>query len=369
MFARMVLYVAFAVSIASPALAARTVTFANYDAWKIYASFDNANQFSYCAASSTYQSGTHFSIIYYRNRAEWVLQFYHNGWPERTGNTPVRLQVDGRGITSGNARFFKRSVFVDLGPSVDRVIALMRGNKLSVITPSGTSAFSLKGSHGATVRVARCLKAYMTQGAGTTAGAFAPAPSANQGAFATAPQAVPQQPSQSASTGKSLKLPRGETLEVALNYLNQNKVGYKLLPAESNFFKNFPVNWSYGPKSYGGMMVIKNPDRSSADQLGLLLGDQARLCTDKSASSRGPVSTTDKSVIHRATGACSASGQQYALHYTVIDLKSPPSHVLIVEMINAGDVGTSPSIGGEKRWRIEGVETPGEAPGQQADGP
>lgn len=343
-----------------PATAARTVTFANYGAWHVYASFDDANQFSFCAAMGTYKSGTRFSIIYYRKQAQWALQFYHSGWPDRTGNTPAVLSVDGRELLRSSARFFKQSVFVDLGPSIDRVKLLMKGNNLSVATSSGSSSFSLRGSSGATIRVAQCLKKHMATGI-ASGGAFGsgPAPSASStqpgsGAFGT-PGTQPVKP-QPNPASKAQMLSRAETLDHALSYLNQNKLSYKLLPANASYFKNFPVNWSYGPKSYGGMMIIRNPAKSGADQLGGLLGDQARLCSEKSATARKPVQEDGKSRVHRATGACLSEGQQFALHYTVVDSQANATQFLIIEMIHAGDAGATPGIAKEKEWRIDKIE-------------
>ncbi|MFM1814901.1 MAG: hypothetical protein RLZ98_1596 [Pseudomonadota bacterium] len=341
---------------ALPASATRTVKFGTYQSWNIIASYNDAGQFTFCSASSLYQSGTRFSIIYYVQRAAWVIQFYHSGWPERSGNTPVRLVVDGRTITSTNARFYKRSVFVDLGPAIDRVKALMRGNRLSVITNSGSSAYSLKGSFGATVQVASCFKAHYRAGSGAFAGrggaggAFGAPQSPSQGAFAAPP-------SSARPNAKVRKLTRAETLDHALSYLNRSKLPYKLLPASGNYFKNFPVNWSYGPNSYGGMMILKGASKKGEDQLAHLLGDQARLCNEKSATSRRPLEQTKTSTIYRATGACSTGGKQFALHYTVLESQDRATQVLIIEMIHAADAKTAPGIGKEKQWRIDKIET------------
>ena len=294
------------------------------------------------------RAGHDFPSFTTAKRATWSLQFYHSAWPKRSGKTPVLLRVDNRDILRTRARFLKRSVFVELGPSVDRVKALMRGRRLTVVTGSGRSAFSLKGSSGATVRVARCVKAYYRSGtgafAGNNSGAFGSAPSQSSGAFAT--------PS---SKSKSRKLGRAQTLEIALKYLNGNKLNYKILPASANYFKNFPVNWSYGPKSYGGMMVIRNSSKTGTQQLGGLLGDQARLCTDKSAVERKPIQRMKKTTIHRASGACSTNGQVYALRYLVIESNSAPTVIMIVEMIHSSDSKKSPGVSGKRKWRIDNI--------------
>ena len=160
MFVRLIIVCALLMtSVAS--VSARTINFSKYKTWRIQALFDNSGQLTFCIATNTYRSGTKFAIVYNRRKSSWLLQFYHRNWPRRTGTTPVILRVDGRDLHRTQARFHKNSVFIGLGPHISRVKTLMRGRALSVITPKGKSAYSLLGSDGATVEVAKCLKFYL----------------------------------------------------------------------------------------------------------------------------------------------------------------------------------------------------------------
>ncbi len=142
-------------------VSARTINFSKYKTWYIKALFNKNGQLTFCTATNTYTSGTKFVIVYNRYKRNWLVQFYHRNWPHRRGTTPVILRVDGRDLRRTQAKFHKSSVFIDLGPNISGVKTLMRGRTLSVITPKGKSAYSLLGSDGATIEVAKCLKFYL----------------------------------------------------------------------------------------------------------------------------------------------------------------------------------------------------------------
>ena len=144
---------------AVPAVA-KTVQFSSYGAWKISAGMDKYGRVTYCSASGRYSSGTHFSIMYSRRQSTWSLLFLHRSWPHRTGTTPVILRVDGRDLKRTKALFYKNGVVVRLGRDINRVKRFMRGRQLSVVTSKGRSSYSLKGSSGATLEVAKCIKYY-----------------------------------------------------------------------------------------------------------------------------------------------------------------------------------------------------------------
>ncbi len=159
---------------------AKTVPFSKYGAWKISAGLDKFGRLSFCTASGRYTSGTHFSIIFNRRKASWLLQFYHRDWPFRRGKTPVILRVDGRELSRTQATYYKNSVFVNLGRQISRVKRLMRGRRLSVLTSRGRSAYSLNGSSRATLEVAKCVKYFANRGG--SGGAFGGNPNSG-GAF------------------------------------------------------------------------------------------------------------------------------------------------------------------------------------------
>ena len=64
----------------------------------------------------------------------------------------------------------------------------------------------------------------------------------------------------SASAGPSPQAPqvfsRADTLELAAAYLGKSVVPYKILPQNENQLDDFPVNWTYGEHSIGGMLVV-----------------------------------------------------------------------------------------------------------------
>ncbi len=185
---------------------------------------------------------------------------------------------------------------------------------MTVISPSGTSRFSLNGTFRATVTVAKCWKSNYT--APSSGGAFASANNSGRGAFGggafggIAPRKTPAN-----------QRTRANTLELATQYLAKSKQPYAILPANKNTLKHFPVNWKYSRGGIGGMRVFKNTSVSVEKLLSVLLADQAKLCKGRNASQRNGLRTVQGRQMIRAKGVCETSkGAVLDITYKVAEL-------------------------------------------------
>lgn len=297
--------------------------------WSIV-SVRNGTTFSHCSAGARYKSGTRVGIVALAN-GQWRLSFYHQDWPERTGQKfNAKLMVDGREVLSTTGQFNKKSALIDLGTSSDRIKALMRGKVMSVQTPSGNSSFRLDGSNAATGEVARCWTAFArnTAQGGSGGGAFG-APSSGApsgGAFGAPPAGAFGGTSGNASA--NTKLSRGDTMELATRYLGNSAVPYEILPAERNIMRHFPVNWRYRNGALGGMMALRGVAQSTDDMLGRLLAEQTGLCKGQNANQRDPATTREGRTLSRGASVCSTGTSVIRKAFTV--WKSADNLMLIV---------------------------------------
>ena len=290
----------------------RVVPYSKVGNWSIRAVYGSKGPFDHCSANARYQSGTRVSIIVYRS-SNWRLWFAHNDWPDRgRAKFPATVQVDGRTVLSRAGNYKGRNAYIDLGRDVSRVKALMRGRSMAIITPAGTSRFSLTGTRRATIQVARCWKAHY-RAVPSTGGAFGSANNNNNsgGAFGSAAPAKPS----------ANELSRANTLEIATSYLSKASQPYSILPVGKSPLKHFPVNWKLQDGSIGGMRVFKNTSAPVSRLLGTLLSDQAKNCKGRNASTREPLKNVRGRNMARARGVCElSSGKIVNIDYKVAEL-------------------------------------------------
>lgn len=306
------LAIANALSVSTADAKVRVVPFSKAGNWNVRAVFSSTGLFDHCSANARYQSGTRVSIIVYRS-GNWRLWFAHNSWPDRGRATfPARVVVDNRVVLNQTGRYKGRNAYVDLGRQVDRVKALMRGRSMSIITPAGTSRFSLQGTNRATRHVARCWTANNRRRS-PASGAFGSA-NANRGSGAFGS-------SSSINSRKFSELSRANTLEIATQYLSKAKQSYSILPRKKGPLKHFPVNWRFQDGAIGGMRVFRNARAGVGKLLGTLLSDQAKNCRGRNASERAPDKQLRGRNIASATGICQgADGQVVNTSYKVAEI-------------------------------------------------
>lgn len=291
----------------------RVVPYSKVGNWNVRAVYSSKGLFDHCSANARYKSGTRISIIVYRS-GNWRLWFAHKNWPDRGRTTfPAKVQVDDRIVLSQKGHYKGRNAYVDLGRNIARVKALMRGRSMAIVTPAGTSRFSLLGTNRATRQIAGCWKANY-QRRTPSGGAFGSAQSnSGGGAFG----------GRKTTTRRRLsnELSRANTLEIATRYLSKASQAYSILPKEKALLKYFPVNWRYQNGAIGGMRVFKNTKVGVSKLLGTLLSDQAKHCKGRNASERKPQKQLRGRNIARATGICQASsGSVLKTGYTVAEI-------------------------------------------------
>lgn len=333
----------------------RVVKFGKSGNWNVRAVFGSTGPFDHCSANARYRSGTRVSIIVYRS-GSWRLWFVNDTWPDRgTATFPARLEVDGRVVLSQNGRYKGRNAYINLGSRVDRVKALMRGRAMSIVTPAGTSKFSLKGTNRATQLLARCWKANYKSG--TSSGAFGSASSnsATGGAFGA--------PAVKRRTNKN-ELSRANTMEIAASYLSKSSQPYSILPKDKAPLKHFPVNWKMQDGSIGGMRVFKNTNVKVDRLLGTLLSDQAKHCTGRNASQREAAKLIRGRQTMRARGVCeTTSGKVLNITYKVAEI-GQRMVMMVMELRSAsapvaGSKGAKKSEQGNPKAGAGGIHVPG----------
>lgn len=290
----------------------RVVPFAKAGNWNVRAVFSSSGAFDHCSANARYRSGTRVSIIVYRS-GNWRLWFAHNSWPDRGRATfDARVVVDNRVVLNQTGRYKGRNAYIDLGRQVDRVKALMRGRSMAIVTPAGTSRFSLTGTNRATREVARCWTT-SNRRRSPDSGAFGSA-NANRGGGAFGSRS-------SINSQKFSELSRANTLEIATQYLSKAKQPYAILPRKKGPLKHFPVNWRFQDGAIGGMRVFRNARAGVGKLLGTLLSDQAKNCRGRNASEREPDRRLRGRNIASATGICQGSdGQVVNTKYKVAEI-------------------------------------------------
>lgn len=321
----------------------KVVPYSKAGNWNIRAVFSSSGRFDHCSANARYQSGTRVSIIVYRS-SNWRLWFAHSDWPDRgRAKFPATVSVDGRTVLNRSGQYKGRNAYIDLGRDIDRVKALMRGRSMSIITPSGTSRFSLRGTNRATRQVAGCWKAHYRRStpsggafssANQSQGAFGSA-NQNRGAFGSTNRAVRRRPSN--------ELSRANTLEIATRYLSKARQSYSILSRDKQPLKYFPVNWRMQDGAIGGMRVFRNTSAPVGKLLGTLLSDQAKHCKGRNASQREPETVIRGRNVARARGVCeTSSGRVLNITYKVAELGRR-----MVMMVM--EIKSSTGAGGDKR--------------------
>lgn len=363
----------------------RTEKFSRAGSWNISALYDGA-RFISCYANVRYRSGISVTILAYTS-GTWKLQFYKESWQKRpVSKFRVQLDVDGNTIIDDMGEYRGRSVFVTLGQSASNVRAIMRGRIMTIRSESGSSSFRLTGTNRASRAVARCWTehkerqrygnngafnapplqkrnpANSNDGAFGNQGSRAPNNSApnNDGAFGKQGNSAPtndgafgRQPINNNNSGNSNDgafgnqstynskrapnisratnvLSRASTMDYATRYLTRMARGYQILPASQNVFRHFPVNWKYNNGRVGAMMVLNaaNPDVEKG--IRILLGDQAKNCTGRSATRVLATTGAPGRRIARASGVCESAKSVISLQYIAVELKGARM-ALIVE--------------------------------------
>ncbi|MEM7778435.1 MAG: hypothetical protein AAF732_22880 [Pseudomonadota bacterium] len=133
----------------------KTYRYSKAGNWTISALY-NAGNFLSCYARVSYRNGINVSLIAYEN-GRWTLQFYNQNWPRRpVSKFRAALEVDGRVLRNTDATYRGRSVFLEIGRSVDPVRSLVSGRVMTIRSNSGTSSFKLTNAYDAANGVAEC---------------------------------------------------------------------------------------------------------------------------------------------------------------------------------------------------------------------
>lgn len=325
----------------------RTFKFASEGNWTISAVYDG-NSFVSCYAGVIYRNGIRVSLIAYQN-GNWSLQFYDQSWPDRAvSRFPAALDVDGRTILNASGTYRGRSVFLDIGRSIERVRALMRGRIMSVKSPSGTSRFRLTGSYKAANSVASCWVQQKKRTRQNNAGAFGVPSEGGSGAFAA--PATPDSGRASAfndgqpaarAPRDSRVLSRSGTMEFVVRYLAKSPMRYEILPSGRGYFRNFPVNWRYDDGREGGMMVLTLAQPNAEAGVRMLLADQTKLCAGRSATERKPTTGQPGSRIARASGVCQVDTGLSKLNYIAVEFGA--SQLALIVEVNRDDTAAKPA--------------------------
>lgn len=313
----------------------RSVHYTTVAGWTVKAVYKKpTNRFSFCTAATQYRDLTYFFITV-NFKGEWSLSLFNKNWPaDKKGTVPVTLVIDSVVVDRTAATWIKNGAFINFGTATDKVVALMRGRALAVRTPQGTSRFALDGSYKAALAALECWRLH-ADGQG---GAFGPSPPQTAGAFGgTSPSAV-----SSEEAGKPQVLSRAKTLEVAVTYLGETGVPYKILPEQDNLFDNLPVNWTYGEGSIGGMLLLSGTGLSGEQLLISLLQDQAGFCTGKSGTNRLPVRTTNDATHYSATGACENQNGAFSVKYKIAEGSN--FAIVVTEFLAMSDAETNPTL-------------------------
>ncbi|MFY0614737.1 MAG: hypothetical protein JXQ99_24625 [Hyphomicrobiaceae bacterium] len=329
----------------------RVVPYAKAGNWNVRAVYLSSGSFDHCSANAKYQSGTRVSIIVYRS-GNWRLWFAHSKWPDRGRATfPATVQVDNRVVLNRSGRYKGRNAYIDLGREISRVKALMRGRSMAIVTPSGTSRFSLRGTNRATRSLAGCWKAhYKRPAAPATGGAFGSA-NKNSGAFGGG----------TVARRKANELSRANTLEIATRYLSKAAQPYSIFPRDKAPLKHFPVNWKLESGLIGGMRVFKNTSVGVDKLLSSLLSDQAKHCKGRNASQREPQTQIRGRNIAKARGVCETSnGNVLNINYKVAQL----GRRMVMMIMEIKSVKGRRPIGGLNSRR-SAPSTPTPLPGRQ----
>ncbi|MEM1307803.1 MAG: hypothetical protein AAGG99_09770, partial [Pseudomonadota bacterium] len=228
-------------------------------------------------------------------------------------------------VLRNQGNFRGRSAFIQLGRSLERVRAIMRGRVMSIDTPSGRSSFRLDGTNRAARVVAKCWDRHRKVNTARNNGAFGAAPPRSSGgAFGAAPP-----PRANNSAGRR-KMSRAVTMEYAVRYLSKAKERYEILSSGKNVFKSYPVNWRYGSGRLGGMMIVNSRNEDAEKGVQSQLSSLARGCKGRSATERRPTAGQPGRKIARARGMCEIDGTMYSYDYTSAEL-SGNRLMLIVE--------------------------------------
>jgi len=340
--------------------ASKIVPFGKYGAWRINSVFSANGAFSNCFAKARYKSGIEVSVIFER-QGRWLLRFYKHSWPNRQlSKFPSTIRIDGRRVFKGNGFFKGRSAYIILGRELKRVTALMRGQRMSVSTSSGTTSFRLDGTYRATLAVARCFDVnrgrYRNNDAfsGNTRPYTNRNSTARQGAFGGSTAS-------SNNTSRGTILSRGSTLDLATSYLSVIKTPYKFLPKNKNVFPRFPVNWQFSNGRYGGVRAYRNARMSSSQELRRLVALNAANCNGRSATEKEkPLRLKNGEPLLRAKVVCETSRGVTTLRYSVARLASNVLMVVVNGGLTRSPASRSPKASTESNRQIQRQPAPNE---------
>jgi hypothetical protein len=319
----------------SPAFAeAQSVGFSQIKGWNIDAVYDESRTFQFCHGIKVHPDDTYFSI-YLSASGEWALFLYNEAWSGQPGATfRVDLYVDGKLVDTNRAEWLEsgHGAGIQFGRSLSSIKALMLGNRLTIVSEHGNSAFSLFGSYAATLKVADCYDNQQRM-----------MPNTGGGAFFNAQDPRAQKQSQDTQIAS-----RAETLGVVTTYLGGSAIPYKILPESGNQIEAMPVNWTYGANSIGGMAIFLNSPRTSEEALTIMLKEQAGVCTGKSAIDRQPPKTTEDGVLSTALGMCQTSEGTFSASWKVAKVGN--NVMIIMELLDLGDAEANPSLKAEPEF-------------------
>jgi len=291
--------------------------------WSAGAYTDESGDFSHCAASGVYKSGI-VMIVGVDRAYGWTLGFSHQSWVLASGETiPIDLSFDNRGTfrvygeaISLDGKRTTSFVKVPMPPNSRLVSEFRRSYVMQAFAKGHLYEFSLTSTSQLLPALTTCVASH------------------NQTRFATT--------STTSEEGGARIASRADTLEVATIYLGKSPITYRILQQDENPMKNFPVNWSYGQNSVGGMMLIYGDDLDGKKALSVLLKDQAGACLEKNATDVKPAQTSEGAIIYRAEGLCQMDGGTASTSYLVAETKT--GLVLIAEMVDQTDAQTHPEM-------------------------
>jgi hypothetical protein len=277
-----------------------TIASATFNGWQIH-SFrsPSTGQFSHCAASARYRSGTTllFSI---NHRIGWNIGFVNEKWNLATPSSiPLQYRIDQLGWRRGTATTISnRHVTMNL-PDDSQFFQQMRSGQLLYVDAGGQSfQFQLTGTSVILQTLLRCASS-----AGVD---ISP-----QGQTAQPREAPPA--TRPTATGGNAEQ-RLEATQFAANLLAQEQMrGFRLLSSSElrasslpEFFRASDVVWQREGVT-GSIRVLAGRAGQGAEELAAaLIADDARNCRGEFASGR--TADTDLPAIRRVQTYCSNQG-------------------------------------------------------------
>jgi hypothetical protein len=306
--------------------------------WTVAAfSDDKTNQFSYCAAWTTYNSGVVFGFIVYSDYS-WAATFQNPQWKLSAGATyPVALTIDRNAPLNINATAADTTtVGVPLEDSEDLFNKFIHGYRLNLATAGGANfEFILTDTAKVLPQLLVCIRVNEAKVAAASANPFAPSGTTNAqpqpqpapSPQPQSPQAVnPQVPSAPAALGAS---PSTDPQAFA-DVLNQAGVtGYTIMTPDQAKQYSADVVWTQGPDLLGEMLYVdpsKNATVQGIDNA--LVNSDTQSCNGKGTfATNSTVDATEPKALLLSTMCTSGSKVTYA-HYTILIMGNGGFYVL-----------------------------------------